>query len=383
MPTLSASPVPAVWPAVPPEIPGTMAAVVFDRFGPPDVLRLDAVPTPAPGPGEVLVRVAAVCVGRFLDVSLRAGRHPVKPALPHVLGVEHAGTVVAVGDAAQRSSTVETGDEVRGVAVGQHVAVWPVLGCGDCTACAAGSTEACPRLHIAGVHGPGAYAEYTVVPEAAVWAIPDDLDPATAAGVALAGPVAMNQLQQAGLRAGDWVLVAGAASALGATTAELARHLGARVIGTSRAAWKRERLRGLGLEAALDPTAASFVDDVRAVTGGAGVAVAVDDLGEPDIFARLTDVLAPRGVLVSSGAFLGGTVPLDLARLYTLNQRILGVRTGNAASARALWAEVGRGFRPVVDRSFPLEAAADAHRFLEADDNMGRIVLTTAAADVT
>jgi NADPH:quinone reductase-like Zn-dependent oxidoreductase len=369
MPTVSASPVPAVWPAVPPEIPDTMSAVVFDRFGPPEVLRLDTVATPGPGPGEVLVRVAAVCVGRFLDVALRAGRHPVKPELPHVLGVEHAGTVVAVGD------------DVRDIAVGQHVAVWPVLGCDDCAPCAAGSKEACARLRIGGVHGPGAYAEYTAVPAGAVWAIPDDLDPATAAGVALAGPVAMNQLQQAGLRAGDWVLVAGAASALGATTAELARHLGARVIGTSRAAWKRERLLGLGLEAALDPTADSFADDVRALTGGAGVAVTVDDLGDPDIFARLTDVLAPQGVLVSSGAFLGGTVPLNLARLYTLNQRILGVRTGNDASGRALWAEVGRGFRPVVDRSFPLEAAAVAHRFLEADDNMGRIVLTTAAAD--
>ncbi|MFC5137968.1 alcohol dehydrogenase catalytic domain-containing protein [Actinomycetospora rhizophila] len=369
MPTLSATPVPAVWPAVPSAIPATMSAVVFDRFGPPDVLALDTVPTPEPGPGDVLVRVAAVCVGRFLDVSLRAGRHPVKPALPHVLGVEHAGTVVAVGA------------DVRGVEVGQHVAVWPVLGCGDCAACAEGDKEACPRLHIAGVHGRGAYAEYTAVPAAAVWAIPDDLDPATAAGVALAGPVAMNQLRRAGMREGDWVLVVGAASALGATTAELARHLGARVIGTSRAGWKRERLLGLGLEAALDPTSDPFVDDVRALTGGAGVAVAVDDLGEPEIFGRVTDVLAPRGTVVSSGAFLGGTVPLNLARLYTLNQRILGVRTGNDASARELWAEVGRGFRPVVDRAFPLEAAALAHRFLEADDNMGRIVLTTAAAD--
>lgn len=256
-----------------------------------------------------------------------------------------------------------------------------MLGCGECAACADGEKEACPRLRIAGVHGRGAYAEYTAVPAAAIWAIPDDLDPATAAGVALAGPVAMNQLRRAGLREGDWVLVVGAASALGSTTAELARHLGARVVGTSRAAWKRERLLGLGLEAALDPTSGSFVDDVRALTGGTGVAVAVDDLGEPEIFARATEVLAPRGAVVSSGAFLGGSVPLNLARLYTLNQRVLGVRTGNDASARELWDEVGRGFRPVVDRSFPLEAAALAHRFLEADDNMGRIVLTTAAAD--
>jgi NADPH:quinone reductase-like Zn-dependent oxidoreductase len=371
MTTLSASTLPVVWPDVPSALPRTMSAVVFDEFGPPDVLRLETVPVPEVRPDEVLVRVAAVCVGRFLDVAVRAGRHPVRPALPHVLGVEHAGTVVA------------TGAEVTGTAVGQHVAVWPVLGCGRCPACLDGHKEACPQLHIAGVHSTGAYAEYASVPTGAIYPVPADLDPATAASIALAGPVAMNQLRQAGLREGGWVLVHGASSALGATTAELARHLGARVIGTSRAAWKRERLVGLGLDAALDSTADGFVDEVRALTGGAGVDVAVDDLGEPEIFARTMEVLAPRGVVVSSGAFLGGKVPLDLARLYTLNQRILGVRTGNAASADELWAEVARGFRPVVDRGVPLAAAADAHRLLEADDTMGRIVLTTDAAAPT
>lgn len=367
MTTLSASPVPLVWPDVPAALPQTMTAVVFDEFGPPDVLHLAGVPVPEVRSDEVLVRVAAVCVGRFLDVAVRAGRHPVRPPLPHVLGVEHAGTVVA------------TGADVTGIRVGEHVAVWPVLGCGRCAACLDGHEEACPQLRIAGVHSTGAYAEYAAVPTGAIYPAPADLDPATAASVALAGPVAMNQLREAGLRAGDWVLVHGASSALGATTAELARHLGAQVIGTSRAEWKRKRLLELGLDAALDPTAAEFADEVRAITAG-GVAVAVDDLGEPGIFSRTMEVLAPRGILVCSGAFLGGKVPLDLARLYTLNQRVLGVRTGNAASADELWAEVARGFRPVVDRGFPLAAAADAHRLLEADDNMGRIVLTTDAA---
>jgi NADPH:quinone reductase-like Zn-dependent oxidoreductase len=359
----------AVWPPVHPDRPRTMSAVLFDRFGPPEVLRVSTVAAPTAGPGAVLVRVAAVCVGRFLDVALRAGRHPVRPALPHIPGVEHAGTVVALGAG------------VTGLAVGQHVAVWPVLGCASCTHCAEGRSEACADLRIAGVHSPGAYAEYTAVPAAAVYAIPADLDPATAAGLALAGPVAMNQLTQAGLRAGDWVLVQGAASALGSTTAALAGHLGAMVIGTSRSAAKRARLFELGVHVALDPTAPDFVAEVTRLTGGAGVPVAVDDLGDPEIFARTMDVLAERGVLVSSGAFLGGRVSFDLRRLYTRNQRIIGVRTGNAGSAAALWREVARGFRPVVDRAFPAAAASGAHRYLEADDNMGRVVLTTGSPD--
>ena len=367
---LPVRPVPVAWPSVPRDIPRAMSAVVFDAFGPADVLRIDTVPVPEVAAGEVLVRVAAVCVGRFLDVSLRAGRHPVKPALPHVLGVgsSAAGTVVAVG----------TG--VSEIDVGQHVAVWPVLGCGNCEACIEGSKEACPTLRIDGVHSTrrlrrvhrGRRGRGLVAARGPGPGHRRGRRPRRAGGDEPAAP--------GGPARGRWVLVAGAASALGATTAELARHLGARVIGTSRAAWKRERLLAMGLEAALDPTAEGFVDEVRALTGGAGVAVAVDDLGDPDIFARLTDVLAPQGVLVSSGAFLGGTVPLNLARLYTLNERILGVRTGNDARALALWAEVARGFRPVVDRAFPLAEAAEAHRFLEADDNMGRIVLITGQA---
>jgi NADPH:quinone reductase-like Zn-dependent oxidoreductase len=369
MSAMTASTTGSGWPTVPAEIPVRMSAVVFDRFGPPEVLRVAAVDTPVPGDGEVLVRVAAVAVGRFLDIALRAGTHPVRPALPHTPGVEHAGTVAAVGPG------------VTDLAVGQRVAVWPVLGCGVCAACAVGRSEACPELTIAGVHGRGTDSEYSCVPAAAVYPVPDDLDPTTAASLALAGPVAMNQIQQAGMQPGDWVLVQGAASALGSTTVALAHHLGARVIGTSRAAWKRDRLLALGVDAALDPTADDVVATVRTLTGGAGVAVAIDDLGEPVLFATTMDVLAPCGVVVSSGAFLGGRASIDLARLYTLNQRILGVRTGNRASALALWEEVARGFRPVVDRVFPIGAVAQAHGYLEADENMGRVVLTAGAPE--
>ena len=356
-----------VWPSAGDGLPAEMRTVAVTRLGGPEVLEVRTLPTPVAGPGEVLVRVAAVSVGRLLDLSVRTGTHPTaRPALPHVLGAEHAGTVVAVGPG------------VENVAGGERVAVFPALSCGHCADCRDGVGEACPSMQIIGVHRPGAYAEYTVVPASAVHVVPDDLDPVTAAALALSGPVAMNQLSQAGLRPGDWVLVQGAASALGTLTAALARRLGARVIGASRSARKREML---AVDAALDPTSGAFVDDVLALTDGRGVEVAIDNLGEPQVWARTTAVLANRGTVVSSGAFLGGVVELDLRRLYLRNQRVLGVRTGNARSADALWAEVGRGFRPVVDRTFPAARAADAHRYLEADDNLGRVVLTTGAPD--
>lgn len=353
------------WPIAPATVPTTMRAVVFREFGDPDVLHTEDVPTPMPGEGEVLVRVGAVSVGRLLDLTARAGTHPyARIVLPHILGAEHAGTVAAVGPGVD---TVE---------IGARVAVFPLLTCGHCAACADGDTEACPELVIMGVHRSGAYAEYTRMPAANVHPVPAWMDPATAAGLALAGPVSYNQLSQAGLEKGDWVLVQGAASALGSLTAALAEHMGAKVIATSRSAWKRERLAELGATAALDPTSDSFVEDVLALTSGAGVRVAVDDLGDQQIWDRTMAVLATRGTAVSSGAFLGGKVGLDLMRLYSRCQRVLGVRTGNLASARRLWQEVDRGFRPVVDRTFPITRAADAHRYMEADNNMGRVVLT-------
>lgn len=353
------------WPSVPATLPTTMNAVVFERFGGPEVLRPAVLAMPTVGPGEVLVRVAAVAVGRLLDLTFRAGLHPsARPTFPHVLGAEHAGTVVAVG----------TG--VDSLQIGDHVAVFPVLSCGVCAACADGAGEACPHLQVLGLHRDGAYAEYTSVPAGNVHVVPRHVDPTPAAALALAGPVAANQLVQAGLRCGDWVLVQGASSALGSLTAVLARHLGARVIGASRSAWKRDQLRELGLTAVVDPTDPGFVRQVLDLTGGAGVAVAVDDLGEPIIWERTLDVLADRGTVVSSGAFLGGKVSIDVMRLYLRNQRIIGVRTGNAASVDVTWEAVAEGFRPVIDREFPLLAAGDAHRHLESSESMGRVVLT-------
>ena len=358
------------WPAVPDAPPATMHAVVFTRFGGPEVLEVTEVPVPAVGAGEVLVRVAAVSVGRLLDLTARAGTHPyARFVLPHVLGAEHAGTVAAVGDG------------VREVKAGDQVAVFPVLTCGSCRACREGATEACPRLQIMGVHRPGAYAEYTVVPAANVHVLPAGLDPWTAAGLALAGPVAYNQLSQAGLRPEDWVLVQGGSSALGSLTAALAVHLGARVIGTSRFAAKRERMLEIGMIAAVDSASPAFVEEVLALTGGAGVNIAVDNLGDERVFEETLAVLGTRGTVVTSGAFLGQKPRLDLMRLYSRCQRIIGVRTGNALSAAALWREVDRGFRPVVDRAFPARRAADAHRYLEQDSSMGRVVLTTGSAE--
>jgi NADPH:quinone reductase-like Zn-dependent oxidoreductase len=357
------------WPA--PVAPGAlMQAVVFREFGPPEVLHAEAVPAPVPAAGEVLVQVAAVSIGRFLDLAARSGNHPYRGyTFPHILGAEHAGVVAA------------TGPSVTGWRPGDRVACFPVITDGSCGFCLAGDHELCPSLQLIGTHRPGAYAQYVAVPAASLHRIPDGVSPVQATGLALAGPVAMNQLRRAGFRPGQWVLVQGASSGLGSVTASLARHLGGHVIAASRGAAKRDRLTVLAADAILDPADPGFVGSVRELTGGGGADIVIDNLGEPGLWALSLASLAPGGALVSSGSFLGRQVSVDLQRLYLLGQRIIGVRTGNPASVSALWAEVYRGFRPVLDTAFPLTDAARAHRYLADGQTVGRVVLLVAHPD--
>lgn len=160
----------------------------------------------------------------------------------------------------------------------------------------------------------------------------------------------------------------------------LARHLGAHVIATSRSADKRATLAASGIDVVLDATADDFAEQVRA-TGGRGVDIAIDNLGDPHVWETTMQSLARGGAVVCSGAFLGGKVELDLLRLYSSSHRLIGVRTGNPASIEALWTHVEKGFRAVLDRTFPIAGAADAHRYLEDASNIGRVALTLSRED--
>ena len=343
-------------------VPVEMTAVRFAEFGGPDVLHPERVAVPVPR--EVLVQVRAVGVGRLLDLVARSGHHPYASfVLPHILGAEHVGVIAGHGAG------------VDAPPVGTRVAVFPVVNPIEDQHTLAGYPELSPALQIIGTHRPGAYAQYTAVPAVNVFAVPSGVSPTEAVAVALSGAVALNQFHRVGLRPGQRVLVQGASSALGSVTALLAQHLGARVVAASRSSAKRAGLRRLGLTHVVDPTAADFAESVHAAFDGHGPDVVVDDLGEPTLWAAGLAVLAPGGAVVSSGAFLGREVTVDLARLYSRGQRIIGVRTGTLTSAAHLWELVGSGFRADVDRTFGLTAAADAHRHIEAGANVGRVAL--------
>ncbi len=339
-----------------------MKAAVIHEFGPPEVLRIEDATKPQPAAGEVLVRVRAVRVGGLLDIGTRAGRNPfARLTFPHILGADFAGEVVEGGEG------FRPGDRVAGV---------PFIPCGHCPACSMGRDDACPNAQLVGVHRQGSYAEYVSVPAKIVRRIPPSIGYEQAAALALSGPVAVTQFHVAGLRKGDWVVVTAAASGLGLVTSLMAQALGARVIACSRKEWKREILRGHGFDAVLNTDDDGFVDQVKELTTGRGVAIAIDNTASTSMFAKLCAVLDRLGVIVCSGALAAETVPLDMRSLYLKSQSVIGIRTHTQASLDDFWRMVQDGIETRIDRSFPLDDVAEAHRYVEAEKNFGRVLLT-------
>ncbi len=348
-----------------------MHAMVIRRHGDPGVLERADMPTPRAGSGEVLIRVRAVSVNVFLDVANRAGRVPfARYDFPHILGSEHAGEVVEYGP-----------DTDAKFPIGSRVVVHNAISCGSCKPCSDGRAESCANLNLVGVTRPGAYAQFTVVPAINLRPLPQHVSFVEAAAMSVNGPLATVQLTDADVRAGDTVLVQGAASSTGTMSAVVARALGCRVFGTTRSPSKLAELQRLELfDAVLDSSEPGVLNQIRERSSG-GVDIVVDNVGSPELWKLTMGALAPRGRVVSSGAMFGGKVELNLAALYLASQRVIGVRSANEASRALFWQLVeDHQLRPVIDSTFPLDAVADAHRRLEAMSNVGRVVIEVASS---
>jgi NADPH:quinone reductase-like Zn-dependent oxidoreductase len=343
-----------------------MRAIVIHEHGGPEVLQPADIPIPKPSNGQALVRVKAVSVNGFLDVANRMGRVAfAQYSFPHVLGSEHAGEVAALGPDAETA-----------LAEGDQVVVSNRITCGSCANCRAGREEACLGLGVIGVTTPGAYAEYSVVPVANLRPLPAGMSHIEASAMIVNGPLAQHQLDLAGAKAGDWVLVQAGASASGSMALRAAQHRACRVIATSRQDWKRDRLAELGADAVLDPGQEDFATAVKNVTEGNGADVAIINIGDPQLWERTIESVANRGRIVTSGAMFGERAAFNARTFYEKSQTIIGVRTANRESTERCWAQIERGLRPVVDQILPLEHVADAHRRVEAGMNVGRVVLT-------
>jgi NADPH:quinone reductase len=328
-------------------LPQTMTAIDPAAPGGPEVLVPVARPVPVAGQGEVLIRVAAAGVNRP-DVLQRMGLYPMPPGAPTIPGLEVAGTIVAVGPGVTRWF------------VGQQV-------------CAL----------VAG----GGYAEYCPAPEGQCLAVPDGLSLVDAAGLPETYfTVWSNLFERAYATAGETVLVHGGTSGIGVTAILLAKAFGLTVITTCGSDEKCASARTVGADVAINYRTGDFTAETLAATGGRGVDVVLDMVGG-DYLAKNVACMAEGGRHVSIAFQRGPRGDLDLMSVMrkrlTLSGSMLRPRSIEYKSlvadslARDVWPLFESGkLRAIVDQVFPLVQAADAHRWMEAGNHVGKIILT-------
>src|SRR5690606_36945559 len=322
-----------------------MRAIEIDGKGGPEVLKLVERPMPEPGPGEVRIRIAAAGVNGA-DLAQRRGVYPPPEGASDLPGLEVAGTIDALGEG------------VTGFAEGDRV-------CALLTG--------------------GGYAQYCTVPAGQVLVLPENIDMIVGAGlIETLATVWANVFEAGRLKAGETLLVHGGTSGIGTTAIQLAKLFGARVFATCGSAEKAERCLALGADRAINYRTENFAEVVKSEVKG--VDVILDIIGGPYLDGNIRS-LARGGRLVFI-AFNGGrTGELDIARVMmngltvtgsTLRSRPVAEKARLiAAVQKEVWPLLASGaFSPVIDSSYRLEEAAEAHRYMETSNHIGKIVLT-------
>lgn len=330
-----------------------MRAIQISETGGPDVLRLTELPDLEPGPGQLLVEVAAAGVN-YIDTYQRSGAYPM--ALPFIPGLEGAGTVTALGP--PENAGVE-GAAMEGFSVGDRVAWASCL---------------------------GSYAEQAVVPARQAVPVPPGIDIQTAAGCLLQGMTAHYlTVSVHAVQPGETVLVHAAAGGMGLLLTQMATARGGRVIGTVSTPEKEQLARQAGAAEVIRYTEIDdLAGEVRRLTGGEGVAVVYDGVGASTFDASLGS-LRPRGVLALYGAASGPVPPVDPQRLNTAGSVFLTrpVLAHYVASREELLWRAGQVFTSILDTSlritlsgrYPLTDAKSAHQDLQSRRSTGKLLL--------
>ncbi len=326
--------------------PTTMTVIEAKGSGGPEVLVPATRKVPAPGPGEVLIEVAAAGINRP-DVLQRQGLYPPPKGASDLLGLEVAGKVVARGPGAAR---FKDGDLVCALVNG------------------------------------GGYADYAVAPEATTLPVPQGLTLVEAAALPeTVFTVWHNVFERANLKPGEWLLVHGGTSGIGTTAIQIGVALGAHVMATVGSAEKARACEKLGAARAVNYAQEDFVEAVLETTGGRGADVILDMVGG-DYIERNLRAAALDGRIVQIAFLKGSKVEIDLMRLMlrrlTLTGSTLRAQSADAKARMAkaieerIWPLIAQGkLKPVIDSTFKLADAADAHRRIDAPGHIGKIVL--------
>jgi NADPH:quinone reductase-like Zn-dependent oxidoreductase len=340
-----------------------MRAVRIHQHGGPEVLQLDEIDPPHAGPCEVTVAVKA-CALNHLDLWVRKGLPNVKIEMPRILGSDISGVIV------------ETGPGVADVAVGEEVVLQPGLSCGRCLRCQQGRDNECRQYKILGSQVDGGYTERLNVPVQNLLPKPKRLSFEEAASIPLVFLTAWHMLvNRAQVRPGEDVLVLAAGSGVGVAAIQIAKLYRARVIATASRDAKLAKARELGADDVINYRVQDFAQEVRRLTDKKGVDVVIDHVGK-DTFGKSIASLARGGRLVTCGATSGPDVDVDLRYVFSRHLSLLGSHMGGKHELAELLPFFDTGaLKPVVDRVFSLDEAADAHRRLENREQFGKIVL--------
>lgn len=339
-----------------------MRAVRMHAHGAPEVLRVDDVPVPVPGPGELLVRLRATSVNHR-DIWMRKGHpHPAYHVeLPAVLGIDVCADVV------------DAGDDVEGFRPGDRVTASPYMQCGSCPQCVRGRFQYCPRFSVFN----GTYAEQFLVPAAfAVTvdpSVPDELVAAFPNAYITAWQMLVGK---AAVSPADTVFVWGGTSGLGGAAVEIAKLAGATVIASAGSDEKLSVLSQRGADAVLDHRSSDLVDRVLELTGGEGATIVFEHVGQAT-WERSLELCAHGGTIVSAGATSGDDARMNVTYMFAKQVRILGSRLGTMEDALAAARHLSAGrFRPLVGSVLPLEQVAEAHRLMEEGRVIGKVIVT-------
>jgi NADPH:quinone reductase len=320
-----------------------MKAVRVHKYGGPEVLTIDEVPVPEPKAGDARVKIEAIGVN-YIDIYQRTGLYPLKT--PFTLGTEGAGIVDAVGP------------DVTGVKIGDRVGYAMI---------------------------PGSYAEYVIVPATRLVPIPPNIEARSAAALMLQGMTAHYLTHSTyALKKGDTALIHAAAGGAGLLLIQIAKQLGATVIGTVSTEAKAKLAKEAGADHVILYTQADFLAEVKKLTDGRGLDVVYDSVGQTT-FDKSLDCLRPRGYLVLFGQSSGPVPPFDPGKLaakgslfltrpslahYTLERAELLQRANDIFN----WTAAGK-LKVRIDKTFPMAEAAEAHRQLEGRKTTGKVIL--------
>jgi NADPH:quinone reductase-like Zn-dependent oxidoreductase len=336
-----------------------MKAIVLHEAGGPTALRLETVPDPTPGPGDVVVRLRAAALNHrdlFITQGAYAGlRFPIIP------GSDGTGEVAGLGPG------------VTGVRTGDPVVINPTLDWGDDPRVQA------PRFRILGLPDNGTFAELVKVPAVNVLPRPPQLSDEEAAALPLCALTAYRAVVTRGqVQPGETVLVLGIGGGVATCALLIAKQRGARVLVTSGSDAKLERARALGAEGGFNYKTADWVPAVREATGGRGPDLIIDGTGGTT-FDKALDAARPGGRIVGYGATTGPAPELTVRRIFWKQLNVLGSTMGSPEDFRNMLALFGAGgLRPVVDQVFPLAEATKAFQRMDQAAQFGKIVLRIA-----